>query len=216
MLHLKKTPPKSQSEDPKKRYLQTKIEELDEQIKVLEDRLQASQRKLDGATEEARTRPGENPKGGAKRMKSVTADLLKENNSIKKELASVKARRARLAERKRTADIKNKYHTETGMNGGITMGNVYTDDDVKQAKLKIYESCSKGVITKDQRDGLLQALAESVEEYNENVDRYLAEQAAAGTGEGGLDFNAMKVFVYESADKGLISEDEKEYLLSYL
>lgn len=197
--------------------LQQRIDQLDDQIRKLEDRLQANTQNLNGAAEAARTGRNENPKGGARRMKAVTGGLLKENNSIKKELAALKAKRQRLAENKRIANIKHQYAGESVTIGGNAMGNFYTDDDVKQAKLKIYESCRNGDITEDQKQELLLALEESVEEYNERLDLWLDQQEVTeASSDEGLDFNAMKVFVYESADQGLITEAEKEFMLQYL
>lgn len=197
--------------------LQQRIDQLDDQIRKLEDRLQANTQNLNGAAEAARTGRNENPKGGARRMKAVTGGLLKENNSIKKELAALKAKRQRLAENKRIANIKHQYAGESVTIGGNAMGNFYTDDDVKQAKLKIYESCRNGDITEDQKQELLLALEESVEEYNERLDLWLDQQEVMeASSDEGLDFNAMKVFVYESADQGLITEAEKEFMLQYL
>lgn len=196
--------------------LANQIREIDKKIQELESREKSSRANIDGAAEAARTKPGERPQGGARRMKKVTSDLLKENSSIKKELAALKSKRARLVEKKKIVDIKQQYKSESVPNGGIKMGKVYTDEDIQEAKLKIYESCRAGVIDEDTKDELLEALAESVDEYNENVEAYLAQQEMMENAEAQLDFNAMKVFVYESAEAGLIDEDEKNYLLQYL
>lgn len=211
MNPVKKLVPKRESrfqtvDDLKKQY-----DSLTSQILELERKIAAGTRTGSEILNDTKSDFGTHPKNQKRLMRKAVDGVIKENNSLKKEREKLLKQQSRLEEKIKLLEIKQRYKTEScDENGGSIMFKTYTDEDVAQAKLKIYESARAGVITESQKDALLEELDHAIDDYNERVS------ALTESTDDDLDRDAMRLFIYESAHNGLITEEEKDYFLENL
>lgn len=121
-------------------------------------------------------------------------------------------------------DVYKENESNEERNKTMTIMNKYTNEDIDDAKMAIYEACRLGKITVDEKTEFLERLDDAVIEYNsilehaENVedlsvdrDDDLMEESADD--EDTMTLEDAKLIVYESWRNGDISEEERDEIL---
>lgn len=121
-------------------------------------------------------------------------------------------------------DVYKENESNEERNKTMAIMNKYTNEDIDDAKMAIYEACRLGKITADEKTEFLERLDDAVIEYNsilehaENVedlsvdgDDDLMEESADD--EDTMTLEDAKLIVYESWRNGDISEEERDEIL---
>ena len=121
-------------------------------------------------------------------------------------------------------DVYKENESNEERNKTMAIMNKYTNEDIDDAKMAIYEACRLGKITVDEKTEFLERLDDAVIEYNsilehaENVedlsvdgDDDLMEESADD--EDTMTLEDAKLIVYESWRNGDISEEERDEIL---
>lgn len=195
----------------------SRIQEIDNKIKELQRRRERNNATSDKRMESLKPKPGVAEKGAAKRMRLATKELHSENNSIIKEIASLKKEKEKLLNKKKLQDAKSIYAKEYG---GIEMNNIYTNEDVEERRLKLYDALREGVITESQFDELNDELDAAIDMYNESLeydeDDDLDDDMMEESVDGEDETASMRLFIYESVREGTLTAEEGADMLDRL
>lgn len=122
-------------------------------------------------------------------------------------------------------DIYKENESNEERNKTMSIMNKYTNEDIDDAKMAIYEACRLGKISTDQKTDLMERLDDAVMEYNhilenatnvEDLSDYddddeevMDESAEDDT----MTLEDAKLIIYESWRNGDISEEERDEIL---
>lgn len=121
-------------------------------------------------------------------------------------------------------DVYKENESNEERNKTMKIFNKYTNDDVDNAKMTIYEACRLGKIDVDQKTELLEKLDDAVMEYNSILEHAegLVDLSEDDDNEEVVDESVeddtmtledAKLIVYESWRNGDISEEERDEIL---
>ena len=120
-------------------------------------------------------------------------------------------------------DVYKENESNEERNKTMAIMNKYTNEDIDDAKMAIYEACRLGKITVDEKTEFLERLdavieynsilehAENVEDLSVDGDDDLMEESADD--EDTMTLEDAKLIVYESWRNGDISEEERDEIL---
>ncbi len=102
-------------------------------------------------------------------------------------------------------------YRESAEEGGIKM---YTDEQINQMRLSVYEAAEDGSISDNLKNYLLLTIESTIEDYNTYVNNQakydLWEEEAREN------YNTAKLHLYESFDEGYINEDQLSIMIESL
>nr|DAK39034.1 MAG TPA: hypothetical protein [Caudoviricetes sp.] len=186
-------------------------------------RLRAEIQDIDNDIQEVKDQLGRLINSGSRDVKTfakIRKELAAKNNKLMKERNTLVSKLNSLEARDNAAKLRAKVYGESG--GNNIMFNTYTNDEIDEAKLKVYESVRNGVISKEDGNAILCHLSEAVDDYNDRVDQYYAESDDDdepdddSEKDGDVDVKALKKKLKDLGENGDLTEDEMNYLIDLM